>query len=108
MNYPRELTWLRRTIVKSVTTGQDVETFTANGTLWGSLKELSASKRLAYGVTNSAVDTEVHLRQFPSVDAKDRLQDTRFGYLLVIDGVTHDFERNETIVYATRLPSLEA
>jgi head-tail adaptor len=107
MNYNREFIWLQRSVSKSGTTGQDQETFTGNGTLWGSSKPISASKKLAYGVLNSEVDYEIHLRQFPSVDAKDRLHDTYFDKLLVVVGVMPNHDTNETVIYAHTLPSLE-
>lgn len=98
--YNRPFTWLRRSVSKDNNTGQDVELFTANGTLWGSIQELSASKRLAFGMQNSQADVEIHIRQFPTLDPKDRLTDKRFSKLLVIDGINHDFEKNEIVVYA--------
>lgn len=102
--YNRPFVWLKRTVTKNTSTGQEEETFGNNGTLWGSIKELSASKRLAYGMQNSQADMEIHLRQWPSIDSKDRLRETKFNQLLVIDGITHD--EQDTIIYAHRLTEI--
>lgn len=101
-NYDRQFTWLRRSTSQD-DTGEDVESWASNGTLWGSLKEMSASKQLAYGMQDSQATMEIRFRQFPTVDAKDRLQDLRFDQLLVIDGVMFSFGTNETVVYAYSL-----
>lgn len=96
--YDRELVWLKRSIVKN-NLGEDVETFTSQGSLWGSVKELAATRQLAYGVQNSSATLEIRLHQWPAVDAKDRLLDSKFNMYLIIDGLVPNSD-NETVVYA--------
>jgi hypothetical protein len=99
MKYNRPFTWLQRTGSKNHNTGQREPEFAANGVLWGNLKELSASKQLAYGMQNSQATYEVRLKQLPDLDPKDRLRDRQFGLLLVIDGLMKVMGTNETVVY---------
>ena len=105
--YDRALTWLQRSVSKDNTTGQDKQTFTANGTLWGNLKELSASKQLAFGMLNSQATMAIRLRQWPAINPEDRLRDKRFNDLIVIDGISHDHEANELVIYAHKLSEVE-
>lgn len=97
-SYDRSFTWLKRSTTRDQATGQDVEAWAENGTLWGSLKPLSAGKRMAYGMMDSQADSEIRLAQWPAVDPKDRLRDRKFGDLIVIDGLFRDVSANETVL----------
>lgn len=105
--YDCPFTWLKRTLTKNPTTGQEEETFSPNGTLWGELKELGANRQLYYGMMNSQATLEVRLQQFPSLDANDRLRELRFNRLLILDGLNVDFEQNELVVRCHRITEID-
>lgn len=105
--YDRSFTWLQRTLTQDTNTGQDKQSFASNGTLWGNLTELSANKKLAFGMLNSQADMMLKLRQFPLLNTEDRLRDKRFNLLFIIDGINHNFGANETIVYCHKISEVE-
>ena len=100
-DYYRAITWLKRTVTKDATNGQDKETFTDNGTVWGSVQELSASRQLAFGMLNSQAQMIIKVRQYPAIVSTDRLREKRFNKLIVIDGLMHG--DNEMIIYCHQI-----
>ena len=97
-NHP--FVWLKRTVTVDPGTGENKETFTTNGTLWGSCFELTAMKRLAFGALNSQASLELRFRQWPALNANDRLADPKFNTTIVVDGVVPNWTKNELQVYA--------
>ena len=68
------------------------------GTLWGALKEDSASKSQDYEAMEARTNATLTLRQFPAVLAEDRLRDHQFGQVWVIDAVRLSYGTNETVL----------
>lgn len=99
--YNRSFTWLQRTVTRDTSTGQNKESFSSNGILWGNLSELSASRQLAFGMLNSQAAMVIRIRQYPALNTNDRLRETRFSKLLIIDGIHHD--ENELVVYCHQI-----
>lgn len=89
-------------------TGHKRASYTAGPTCWAYTRDVKADKKLAYGIMNSIVETEIHFRGYPQIDAKDRLEVLTTGYYCDIKGITLDYDKGETIVVAKRIPSLEA
>ncbi len=98
--YNRPITWLQRSTSKD-SLGQDKETFASNGTLWGSIEEMSATRQLAFGMLNSQATMVIKLRQYPAVSPNDRLREKRHNQLLIIDGISHG--ENETVIYCHKI-----
>lgn len=89
-------------------TGFKRPTYTPSATCWAYTKDVKADKKLAYGITNSIVETEIHIRGYPALDARDRLEVLTAGYYCDIKGITLDYDAGETVVMAKRIPTLEA
>jgi head-tail adaptor len=85
--YKDRLTWLKRTVAKNPTNGQDEETFTENGFLWGSVELTTGRKATDYGAEQTGADATIRLRNYPTVSALDRLELQTEGELWVIDHV---------------------
>jgi SPP1 family predicted phage head-tail adaptor len=85
--YKDRLTWLKRTVTKNPNNGQDEETFTVNGSLWGSVEPTTGRKAIDYGAEQTGADATIRLRNYPTVSALDRLELPAEGELWVIDHV---------------------
>jgi head-tail adaptor len=85
--YKDRLTWLKRTVAKNPNNGQDEETFTENGFLWGSVELTTGRKSIDYGAEQTGADATIRLRNYPTVSALDRLELKAEGELWVIDHV---------------------
>lgn len=94
-DYESSLTWLVRSVTKNTSTGQDVETFTDNGILWGSVSSDTAIEANAFGALQSQSTGSIRLRQYPDVKATDRLIYRNFETTYMITGVR--WGNNETI-----------
>lgn len=93
--YESSFTWLVRTTTKETTTGQDEETFTSNGILWGSLYSDTAIEADAFGSVQSQSTGTIRFRQYPDLKATDRLVYRNFDTTYLITGVR--WGDNETI-----------
>ena len=102
-NYYRPFTWLQRVLTTDPDTNQDVESFNEKGTLFGDITEMSAGKRIAFGILDAETACEIKFRQFPALKATDRLIDLQFDELLVIDGISKNHRKNETTVTARKV-----
>ena len=98
-NYNTRFDWHTVELQKNYTSGEKERVYSHSSYLWGSIDELSASKKLAYGSQGSSVDCEIRLRNFPAVGFEDRLIDPD-GFKYRIDGVRNG--DNETIITASR------
>jgi head-tail adaptor len=85
--YRDRLIWLKQTTNKETTFGQEEETFTNNGELWGSVEPLTAREQLAYGLRGVLVEVTIRIHNLPAVSFKDRLQDKASGTIYIIDGI---------------------
>jgi SPP1 family predicted phage head-tail adaptor len=66
-------TWLQYGSTRNPTTLENEPGFTDQGTLWGSLEELSGAELIRFGYLQSRVDCKIRLRNWPDVTARDRL-----------------------------------
>jgi head-tail adaptor len=71
-DYDTLFTWLKRTVTKDLT-GQDIETFPDNGSLWGSLKYRSGRRVNEFSSTQTGVMVSIRLNNDPPLSALDRL-----------------------------------
>lgn len=104
-DYSRSFILQVRSVTKNTTTGQDVESFTAGGYLWGAIDTTADSESTAYGATQSQSRAVIRFRMYPTISALDRLVDVRYGDTYVIDGVRRG--TLETICDATKFDDLD-
>lgn len=96
-----------RTVETDEDTGFKRPTWTAGGILWCYSADVKAEKKLAYGIMNSEIETEIHIRGYPTIDAKDRLELMTTGFLYDLKGFYYDYNTGETVVVGKRTPTLE-
>lgn len=114
--FNESFTLLYRHTSKS-TTGQDVETFLTHPVgvsssptvtvLWGELESIDGTEATEYGAIRSQSSARITLRQFVSIDAKDRLEHRNTGAIYVIDGVRKDRSTNTTVIDAHEFQDTE-
>lgn len=98
--YYRSFTWLRYTLTKDTTTGQEVPSYVDNGTLWGYIPVNKKLKQESdYGATYNRAEVEIRIRNWVEIDPKDRLVDAWFGGLYKIKG--RHYGENEIILEAS-------
>lgn len=93
-DYNQPFTWLLRTTTKDSTgnapTGQDVETFTSNGLLWGQMFTDTAVEANAYGSLQTQSTATIRFRQWPTLSAMDRVVHEQFGETYMVTGIRRD------------------
>jgi head-tail adaptor len=84
--------------------GGTVRIHQPNGHLWASIDELTGRRQPIAGATQTGVDAEIRVRQFPDVRADDLLQDQGRELVYRVDSVR--IGENELILDVFRLDSL--
>lgn len=105
--YSESFTWLQRSTTRDTSTGADVEDFTSNGTLWGSIEPSTGQESMSYGDKISQSVAIIKLRQFPAVSALDRLLHKRSGLTYDITGRYVNWLANEVVLQATVFDSVD-
>jgi|SRR5947209_2461566 len=95
-------TWMQYTTSSRDSLNQAVESYTSNGTLWGSLEDLGGNRGNGLGGPQTEKTATVRIRQLPALAAKDRLTDTRTGITYEIDSIYPDWQANETVCTVAR------
>lgn len=98
----------RRSTTEDTATGFKRPTFTEVGTFWCYTRDAKTDRKLAYGIQNSIVETEIHIRGYPDLDSKDRLEVLTTGFFYDLKGFNLDYDEGETVAMARRIPTLEA
>jgi head-tail adaptor len=96
-----------RTTAEDAATGFKRPTWTLQGTYWCYTKDAKTDRKLAYGIQNSIIETEIHIRGYPDIDAKYRLEVLTTGFYYDLKGFNLDYEMGETVAMARRIPTLE-
>src|SRR5947209_2666243 len=97
-DYRKRYAWLKRTLTKDATYGQQVETWANSGQVFfGCFEEVSAAEKMAFGVRGAEVDGRIRIRNWPRIQFNDRLQDEETGELWICDGVTR--KPDELLIY---------
>lgn len=85
--YGTRLIWLKHTPVADDATGQVKDTYPANGFLWASVVDQSATKAPSNGLLTAQSTTEIRINGFPTVGFKDQLQEKGESAVYAIDGI---------------------
>jgi SPP1 family predicted phage head-tail adaptor len=70
-DYDTLFTWLKQSEDADIV-GQEIETFTPNGTLWGALKYGSGSKNKDFESDQTGVTATIRIHNYPDLSALDR------------------------------------
>lgn len=96
----------KKTTEKDPDTGFDRPVWTLFKTCWCFTTDVKADKKIAYGIENSMTETEIHIRGYPEIDAKDRFLVMTTGFYHEPKGIKYDYSAGETVVVAIKIPSL--
>lgn len=94
-----KLRWLQRATTTD-DTGDGVDVYLPNGFLWASVDEQNGRRQEDAGATQTGVDVEIRVRNYPAVQATDLLQDRYMGYVYHIDSIRNG--NDEIIIDAYR------
>src|SRR4051812_37940665 len=95
-DWERVTHYLRETAVSP--SGHKEATYTEGSTYWAYTSDVKADKKLAYGIMNMIVETDIHIRGFPVIDPLDRFLINTTGNFCECKGVKLDYETGETVV----------
>lgn len=104
-DYSDRCQWLKRSTNKDSTTGQDVESFTANGYLWCAVEPNAGRDQTDYGSRQKGQDGTIRIRNYPAVSALDRLYRPEWGQTWILDSFYYG--DNETVCTAHTYEALD-
>lgn len=102
------LIWLVPTITTDATTGEEIQVHARNEDqpyLWASVEELAGRRQTDTGATQTGVDVEIRVRNYPAVNVKDLLKDEYQEYVYRLDSIRNGDD--EIVIDAFRYDSLE-
>jgi head-tail adaptor len=102
-DYPDRLRWFVQSTTKD-SVGQDVETFTDNGLLWGSISPNSGRRQPDYGATQTGWDAELRVRNMPALKTEDRLYAIEWDETYIIDTIVRG--NNELVLQCVKFDTL--
>lgn len=96
--YDTRFQWLRRSTTKNAQNGQDEETFTGNGYLWGALEQTTGRTSSDYGAEQTGADVEIRVRNYPTLSPLDRLYSAEWDETYILDSIRR--ANNELVIEA--------
>lgn len=102
--YDTRLRWLQCVKTINTTNGDREGVFVPNGYLWCAVEETNSRRQSEYNATQTGADVEIRVRNYPDLEATDRLQDVESGYVYKLDGIRNGDD--ELIVDGYRLDVL--
>lgn len=106
-DYGSRLRWLQLSTAAD-DTGDSPQTYVPVGFLWASVDETNGRRQDEAGATQTGVDAEIRVRNYPAVLATDLLEDTYLGYVWHLDSIRNgndeliiDAYRNDTLLNFT-------
>jgi head-tail adaptor len=98
MAYDVPFIWKKFTSSTVDAHNKKVQDWVGTDVLWGSLEGLSSSESEKYGGERTRITATVRIHQFPTLGVRDRLLDSRYNELYIIESFHRDHDNNELVV----------
>lgn len=104
-DYGDRLRWFKQSINKD-SLGQDVETFTDNGLLWGNIEINNGRRQVSYGAMETGWDASIKIRNLPALRTQDRLFAVEWNETYIIDHISRGLNGNELVCQCVKYDDL--